>query len=101
LDELVLPLPALPALSATPVLSSVMTLVASSTEADGVYVPVQVVPPSLELSEETAPLATVRSAVVKPVTASLKVMVTVAVSPAASAESDSAMVAVGRVESMV
>ena len=49
--------------------------------AGGVRVLVQVMPPSLELRLDKLPLATVKSPVVKPVTASLKVSVTVAVSP--------------------
>ena len=47
------------------------------------------------------PWATLRSAVVKPVTGSLKVMVTVLVSPALSAVSLTTMVAVGRTVSTV
>jgi hypothetical protein len=42
----------------------------------GVKVAVQVMPPSLLLTALSVPLAMVRSALVKPVTASLKVMVT-------------------------
>ena len=42
----------------------------------GVKVAVQVMPPSLLLTAVNVPLAIVRSALVKPVTASLKVMVT-------------------------
>ncbi len=52
------------------------------------------------LSPESVPLATVRSARVKPLTASLKVMVTVVVWPTPSAESASTTVAVGRWVSM-
>ncbi|MOA19543.1 hypothetical protein D3C78_1399350 [compost metagenome] len=53
-------------------------------------------PPSLLLSPEITPLATARSALVNAVTASLKVMVTSEVSPAAIAVSATTMVAVGR-----
>ncbi|MNC98068.1 hypothetical protein D3C83_159210 [compost metagenome] len=66
----------------------------------GVKVAVQVTPPSLLLSPAIAPLATVRSALVKPVTASLKVMVTSEVSPAAMAVSATTMLAVGRTVSI-
>ena len=62
----------------------------------GVSVAVQVMPPSLLLRPLRLPLATVRSAVVKPLTASLKVMVTSEVSPAAKLVSATTMVAVGR-----
>ena len=62
----------------------------------GVKVAVQVMPPSAVLTVLRAPLATVRSLLLKPVTASLKVMVTVEVSPAISALSDRLMLAVGR-----
>ena len=71
-----MPLPALPAASATPLLASVMTLLVDVRLAVGVKVAVQVMPPSLLLTALSVPLATVRSALVKPVTASLKVMVT-------------------------
>ena len=47
----------------------------------GVKVTVQVMPPSEEARLESTAFGTVRSAVVKPVTASAKVKVTVAVSP--------------------
>ena len=76
-------------------LSKVIRLVASVTAAVGVKVAIQVMPPSLLLTALSAPLATVRSALVKPVTASLKVMVTSEVSPAAKAVSVTTMVAVG------
>ena len=62
----------------------------------GVNVAVQVMPPSKELTAESVPLATVRSALEKPETASLKVIVTVEVSPAARAVSATIIVAVGR-----
>ena len=75
-------------------------MVASSTPLVGVKVAVQVIPPSEEDTEDRVPLAAVKSAVVNPVTASEKVIVTVAVSPAFSAVSDSAKVAVGRTVSI-
>jgi hypothetical protein len=59
-----------------PVLFSVIRLVVSVMLAVGVNVAVQVMPPSLLLTALRVPLAMVRSALVKPVTASLKVMVT-------------------------
>ena len=96
-----MPVPVLPTRSATPVLLSVMRLVATVTLAEGVSVAVQVMPPLLLLTLLSVPLATVRSALVKPVTASLKVMVTSEVSPTASAESDTTRLAVGRVLSSV
>ena len=58
-----------------------MTLVALLVLALGVSVAVQVMPPSLLLRLLSVPLGDVRSAVVNPVTASLNVKVTVAVSP--------------------
>ena len=48
-------------------------------------VAVQVMPPSLLLTAVNVPLGTVRSALVKPVTASVKVKVTSEVSPALQA----------------
>ena len=57
------------------------------TEALGVSVPVQLMPLLLLARPVTVPLPTVRSALVKPLTASLKVKVTVAVSPILSAVS--------------
>ena len=89
-----MPVPVLPAASATPVLSSAIRLVVSSILAVGVKVAVQVTPPSEELRPARLPLGTVRSAPVKPVTASLKVKVTSEVSPAASAVSATTIVAV-------
>ncbi|MOA57021.1 hypothetical protein D3C78_1811180 [compost metagenome] len=62
----------------------------------GVKVAVQVTPPSLLLTALNVPLGTLRSALVKPLTASLKVMVTCVVSPALRVESTMTMVAVGR-----
>ncbi|MOA62922.1 hypothetical protein D3C78_1884830 [compost metagenome] len=64
-------------------------------------VAVQVMPPSLLLTALNVPLAMVRSALVKPVTASLKVMVTSEVSPIFSLGSATMMVAVGTTVSMV
>ena len=83
-----------------PVLFKVMRLVVSVMLALGVNVPVQVIPPSLLVTALNVPLAIVRSALVKPVTASLKVNVTSDVSPIFSAESATTMVAVGRAVSM-
>ena len=80
----------------TPLLASVMRLLAAVVLVVGVKVAVQVRPPSAVLTVLRVPLATVRSLLLKPVTASLKVMVTVEVSPAISALSDRVMVAVGR-----
>ena len=57
----------------------------SVVSAVGVKVAVQVVPPSAEDTALRVPLAMVRSALLKPLTASEKVMVTPEVSPAASA----------------
>ncbi|MNO76508.1 hypothetical protein D3C76_675820 [compost metagenome] len=71
-------------------------MVASVMLAVGVKVPVQVMPPSPLLTEVKVPLAIVRSALVRPVTASLKVMVTSEVSPTLRAVSVNTMLAVGR-----
>ncbi len=90
----------LPAWSITPVLSRVMTLVASAMLALGVKVAVQVRPPSLVLSPLRLPLATLKSAMSRPVTARLKLMVTVVVSPMDKAVSATVIVAVGRTLSM-
>ena len=97
-----LPKPTLPAVSATPVVSSVMTLLASVVLTVGVSVAVQVMPPSPDVRLESAAFGALRSAVVKPVTASVKVKVTVAVSPTRSAVSLMVMPAasVGRTVSM-
>ncbi|MNZ99260.1 hypothetical protein D3C78_1185780 [compost metagenome] len=100
MPESVLPLPTLPARSAMPVLAREMTLLASCTLIDGVKVAVQVMPPSLLVSPLRLPFGTDRSARVKPVTASLKVMVTVVVSPTVSVVSAITMAAVGRWLSM-
>ncbi|MNQ74430.1 hypothetical protein D3C85_891850 [compost metagenome] len=75
-------------------LVSVMALV-------GVKVAVQVMPPSLLLTALKVPLAMVRSALEKPLTASLKVMVTNDVSPICRALSATTMVAVGSTVSIV
>ncbi len=66
----------------------------------GVKVHVQVVPPSEVLKPLTWPLATVISAVVKLVTASLKVNVTKEVSPTFNAVSATTAAPVGRVVSI-
>ncbi|MNE50837.1 hypothetical protein D3C80_1454320 [compost metagenome] len=68
--------------------------------ASGVKVAVQVMPPSVLLRLLRTPLITDKSASVKPVTASLKVKVTVAVSPTVRSLSLRLMVAVGRWVSM-
>ena len=68
-------------------LSKVIRLLASLVLALGVRVAVQVIPPSLEDRFDKAAFSTVTSATVKPVTASVKVKVTVAVSPIFSAVS--------------
>ncbi|MNR45243.1 hypothetical protein D3C85_1640680 [compost metagenome] len=86
----------MPARSVTPVLSRVIRLVESLIAEVGVNVAVQVMPPSLLLTALNVPLGTLRSALVKPLTASLKVMVTWVVSPALRVESTMTMVAVGR-----
>ncbi len=81
----------MPARSAMPVTSRVMTLLAAVVLASGVSVAVQVMPPSLLESLLSVPLGTVTSAVVKPVTASVKVNVTVAASPIFNAVSEMLM----------
>ena len=91
-----MPLPALPALLTTPVLSNVMTLAGWLTPALAVRVAVQVIPPSLLVRALSVALAMVRSALSKPVTASLKVMVTKEVPSTASAVSLTTMLALGR-----
>ena len=77
-----------------------MTLVVSVMLAVGVSVAVQVTPPSPLLTEVSVPFAMLRSALVKPVTASLKVMVTKEVSPMRRAVSATTMPTVGRAVSM-
>ncbi|MNL14878.1 hypothetical protein D3C87_1358390 [compost metagenome] len=98
--ESVVPLPVLPARSLTPVLFRVIRLVVSLMLAEGVKVAVQVMPPSLLLTAVSVPLAMVRSALVNPLTASLKVIVTSEVSPILSAVSATTMLAVGRTVSI-
>ena len=95
-----MPVPAFPAASLTPVLARVMTLVASVMLAVGVKVAVHVVPPSEELTLLNVPFAILKSALVNPVTASLKVMVTPEVSPTAKAVSATTSDAVGRAVSI-
>ncbi len=90
-----MPLPALPTAFCTPLLSRVIRLLASVMLLVGVKVAVQVIPPSLLLTAVSVPLAIVRSALLKPVTASLKVMVTSDVSPMVRLLSATTMVAVG------
>ena len=63
-------------------------MVASSTFTVGVYVPVNVTPPLALVSVVNVPLATLTSALVKSVTASENVIVTVDVSPTLRAASD-------------
>ncbi|MNM42277.1 hypothetical protein D3C81_531090 [compost metagenome] len=95
LFESVVPDPVLPDTLATPLLSRVIRLLASVTFEVGVKAAVQVMPPSLLLTALNVPLAMVRSALLKPLTASLKVMVTRVVSPALSALSAITMLALG------
>ena len=76
-------------------------LLASVVFTPGVKVAVQVMPPSALLTSVRVPLAIVRSSLARPVTASLKVMVTRLVSPARRAVSATTMVAVGRSVSSV
>ena len=77
-----------------------MRLLASVVSNDGVKVAVQVTPLSPVATSVSVPLAIVRSELVRPLTASLKVMVTPEVSPALSASSATTMVAVGSLVSM-
>ena len=84
----------------TPVLFRVTKLLLSVMLAVGVKVVVHVMPPSLELTALKVPLAMVRSALVKPVTASLKVIVTSDVSPIVRLLSATTMLAVGLTVSM-
>ena len=72
-----------------------MALVADVTPTAGVKVAVQVLPPSAVATAESVPPCTVKSALLKPLTTSLKVMVTAAVSPALSVDLSNAMVALG------
>ncbi|MNV94502.1 hypothetical protein D3C71_1893070 [compost metagenome] len=82
-------------------MSRVIRLLVSVMLAVGENVAVQVTPPSLELTALNVPLAMVRSALLKPLTASEKVMVTPLVSPAFNAVSAITMVAVGSTVSTV
>ncbi|MNN16037.1 hypothetical protein D3C81_1291620 [compost metagenome] len=91
-----MPIPALPARSLMPALFSTIRLVASLRPMVGVNVAVQVMPPSLDETLLSVPLATLRSELSKPVTASLKVIVTSAVSPGRRSVSLMTIVAVGR-----
>ncbi len=70
-------------------------LVASATPEVGVKVPTQVLPPSVLLRGLKVPLSTVTSLLSKPVTFSLKVMVSWAVSEASRVLLLSAMEALG------
>ena len=72
---------ALPARSVMPVRSRAMTLLAAVLPAVGVSVAVQVMPPSPLERFVMVEFGVVRSAAVKPVMASAKIKVTVAVSP--------------------
>ncbi|MNZ89063.1 hypothetical protein D3C78_1079670 [compost metagenome] len=93
--ESVVPLPLLPKASLTPLLLRVIRLQVSVMLAVGVSVAVQVLPPSLLLRALKVPLATVRSLLVKPLTASEKVIVTWLVWPIPSSVLATTMVAVG------
>ena len=79
-----MPLPGLPTVLCTPLLSSVTRLVALRIPVLGVRVAVQIVPPSLELTVLKVAFVMVRSSFVKPVTASENVMVTKEVSSGSS-----------------
>src|SRR5947199_70070 len=92
----VCPRPVLPAASATPVVASAIGLVVPSLHDALPIVAVQVTPPSVEATPVRVPLATDRSLLSKPLTASEKVIVTSEVSPACSALSATTIVAVGR-----
>ncbi len=83
-------------MSLMPLLFKVIRLVVSWTPTVGVKVAVQVMPPSLLLTALNVPLATLRSLLSKPVTASEKVTVTRVVSPAFRVGSAITTVAVGR-----
>ena len=78
-----------------------MALTALSIPGLGVKIAVQVIPPSLEVRVLKLPLDTVTSALLNPVTASLKRIVTKLVSPILRATSLIEMVAVGPEVSMV
>ncbi|MCY1304172.1 hypothetical protein D9M70_539180 [compost metagenome] len=98
--EAELPVPVLPAWSVKPALFRVMVLLASVMPAVGVRVAVQVRPPSVDTRLLSTPFSTLKSVRSSPFTASLKVMVTVLLSPTARAVSATTMVAVGRWVSM-
>ncbi len=66
-------------------------LVASLLALAGARVAVHVMPPSLLVNADRVPLGTVTSAPLNPVTASLKVKVTVALEPIASVVSEIVM----------
>ena len=89
------PVPVLPAKSVTPVLFNTIIFVEAVAFPFGVKVAFQVMAPSAELTALNVPLATVRSALLKPVTASEKVIVTRLVSPILNAVSVTTIVAVG------
>ena len=92
---------ALPAASVK-VVATVMMLVASSMLSVGVKVAVHVTPASADETGVSVPLAKVMSVLSKLVTASENVMVSVAVSPTLSAESESVTeLMMGSVVSMV
>ncbi|RMS19477.1 hypothetical protein ALP75_202325 [Pseudomonas syringae pv. actinidiae] len=99
LPELMVPLPAFPARSVTPALFRLICPVLAFTLAPGVKVAVHVMPPSLLLTGLSVPFGTFRSLLSKPLTASLKVMVTSEVSPTDSVLSATTIVAVGAAES--
>ena len=101
MPESVVPLPALPARSATPVLASVMVLFALSRSVPEVKVAVQVLPSSAEVRALSVPPWTMRSELSSPVIFSLKVSVTCAVSPAFRLDLETWIVAVGPVWSTV
>ena len=83
----------------TPVLAKVMAFVAALTLAVGVNVAVHVMP-LVDATAVRVPLAIVRSAFVKPVTASENVIVTRDVSPIVRLLSVTTMPAVGRTVSI-
>ena len=76
-------------------MATLMTLLASAVPAVGVKLPTQVLPPSVVARVLRVPFSTATSVLPKPVTFSLKTMVTCALSPAVSALSLSVIVAVG------
>ncbi len=99
--DVAVPDPAFPATSVTPPRSTVTTFAPDSTPAAGVSVAVHVTPPSAVARFPSTPLPTATSARLNPVTASVKVIVTVAVSPIRSAASSTATVAAGAAVSSV